>query len=172
MPPAPEATAWLAARAVARPEVLLAASGGQPLEALAWAGQGVDAALWLKMPAMVAQGDASALAAWPLPQLVDALQKLCHDLLCGSVGAAPRYFPAAALPKGGNIGSLTAWSQALSRSARHAEHPWNAPLMAEALVQQGRSAIRHKPAANANPATEAGTPGGVRKQVGSVHSGR
>ena len=172
LPPVAEAAPWLAARAVAQPEVLLAAAGGQPLEALAWSAQGIDAALWLRLPAMVAQGDASALAGWPLPLLVDALHKLCHDLLCSAVGAAPRYFPASALPKGGGVASLTAWSQALAGHARHAEHPWNAPLMAEALVQQGQRAIRDKAASNANPATQVRGSNGPSAQGASVHSAR
>jgi DNA polymerase-3 subunit delta' len=29
----------------------------------------------------------------------------------------------------------------LNRVARHAEHPWNAGLMTESLVQQGRRAL-------------------------------
>ena len=33
------------------------------------------------------------LAGWPLPQAVDALQKLCHDALAVACGAPPRYFP-------------------------------------------------------------------------------
>jgi DNA polymerase III subunit delta' len=170
VPPTAEASRWLAERSVAQPEVLLAAAGGQPLEALDWAAQGVDAALWLRVPAWVAQGDAAGFANWPLPRLVDALQKLCHDALCRVAGAAPRYFPDNALPGGGTIASLTAWSQRLARAARHAEHPWNAPLMAEALVQQGRAALAHNakdnPKANAKGSTQAG----LAKRVASVHS--
>ncbi len=166
LPPSADAAAWLAARSVARPEVMLAAAGGQPLEALDWVAQGVDAALWLRLPALVAQGDASPFAAWPLPRVIDAFQKLCHDALCQLSGAAPRYFPAAALLGGGSVASLTAWAQQLARSARHAEHPWNAPLMAEALVQRGRLALADKPGANANRSTQAG----ASKQVVSVHS--
>jgi DNA polymerase-3 subunit delta' len=162
LPPVADAVAWLAARSVVRPEVLLAAAGGQPLEALDWAAQGVDAATWLRVPMWVAQGDTAGLAGWPLPRLVDALQKLCHDALCRLAGAAPRYFPADVLPGGGTIASLTVWAQALSRAARHAEHPWNAPLMVEALVQQGRAAL----ALSAKGSTEAG----LAKRGGSVHS--
>jgi DNA polymerase III subunit delta' len=135
---------------------MLAAAGGQPLEALDWVAQGVDAALWLRLPALVAQGDAGPFAAWPLPRLIDAFQKLCHDALCQLSGAEPRYFPAAALAGGGSLASLTGWAQELARSARHAEHPWNAPLMAEALVQRGRLALADKPGASANRSTQAG----------------
>jgi DNA polymerase-3 subunit delta' len=162
LPPTAEASAWLAERSVARPEVLLAAAGGQPQEALDWATQGVDAALWLRVPAAVVAGDAAAFAAWPLPRLVDALQKLCHDALCRLAGAAPRYFPDDALAGRGTFASLTAWSQQLARTARHAEHPWNAPLMVEALVQQGRDAL----ADSAKGSTQAG----LAKRGGSLHS--
>jgi len=172
LPPAVEAAAWLAARSIARPEVLLAATGGQPLEALAWAEQGIDATLWLRLPAMVAQGDASVLSAWPLSLLIDALHKLCHDLLCVVAGASPRYFPSEALRPGGSIGSLTGWSQALARAARHAEHPWNTPLMAEALVQQGRDAIRNKPLSSANLATQAAPSSPAGQRIVPVHSAR
>jgi DNA polymerase-3 subunit delta' len=167
LPPAAEAAAWLAARAVARPEVMLAAAGGQPLEALDWVAQGVDAALWLRLPALVAQGDAGPLATWPLPRVIDACQKLCHDSLCRITGAAPRYFPATALGGHGSLASLTAWAQELARSARHAEHPWNAPLMLEALVRRGHLALADKPGSNANRSTQAV----ASKRVVSVHSG-
>ena len=155
LPPQDDASRWLEARGVARPEVMLAATGGQPLEALDWAGQGIDAALWLRLPELVARGDAAAFAAWPLPRLVDALQKLCHDALCRVVGAAPRYFPTSALSDGGSARSLTDLAMALRRSARHAEHPWNAPLMAESLIQQAREAL-------ASAAYDRPVPQGVR----------
>ena len=163
LPPTAEAAAWLAARSIVRPDVLLAAAGGQPLEALEWAADGIDAALWLRVPGWVANGEAAPFAAWPLPRLIDALQKLCHDALCRVATAAPRYFPDSALhATGGSIASLTAWSQALARSARHAEHPWNAPLTVEALVQQGRAALHDN--------VKDRTVTGAAKQGLSVHS--
>lgn len=152
--PLPEpaaALAWLAGRGIARPEVLLAATGGQPLEALAWVEQGVDATGWLRLPAQLLAGDASGLAGWPLPRAVDALQKLCHDLSCVHVGAPPRYFPADALAgPPAQLDALLAWSRALAEASRHAEHPWNAALMLDTLVAQGHAACR--PAQNARPA--------------------
>jgi hypothetical protein len=44
-------------------------------------------------------GDVSALRGWPLPLAVETLQKLCHDAASVAVGAAPRYFPSASLPR-------------------------------------------------------------------------
>ncbi len=136
------AAAWLGGQGVAGAEVLLAAAGGQPQDALEWSAAGLDAAGWARLPEALARGDASALAGWPLPRAIDALQKLCHDLCCGAVGAPPRYFPAARLPSGLQPPALLDWSRALQRAARHAEHPLNLGLAVEALVAQGRRAMR------------------------------
>ncbi len=141
LPPTEQATAWLAGQGVSEPAVLLAATGGQPQEALEWSRQGIDAALWLRVPALVGQGASAAFAAWPLARTVDALQKLCHDAACLAAGAAPRYFPAASMRAGAAPSALSAWIRELNRVARHAEHPWNAGLMAESLVQQGQRAL-------------------------------
>lgn len=134
---------WLAAQQVAQPEVLLAAAGGQPLEALAWSRDGLDAVAWTRLPRQVAQGEAGTLASWPLPRLLDALHKLCHDALCVACGAPPRYFPPASLPKPGtgSVAALNAWSRELGVTLRHAEHPWSGPLMVETLVLQAKRAL-------------------------------
>ena len=143
LPPAEVAVAWLRERGVAEPDVLLAAAGGAPQDVLEWAALGLDAALWARLPGLVAAGQAAPLAAWPLPRLVDALQKLCHDLMLTTAGAAPRYLPASALPAAAApLAALAAWAEDLRRAARHAEHPWNAGLMAEALVLRGQQATR------------------------------
>ena len=141
LPPTEQATAWLAGQGVVEPAVLLAATGGQPQEALDWSRQGIDAALWVRLPALVGQGAAATFAAWPLARTVDALQKLCHDAACLAAGAAPRYFPAASIRTGAEPRALSAWMRELDRVARHAEHPWNAGLMTESLVQQGQRAL-------------------------------
>ena len=149
LPPQDQASAWLAQQGVAEPGVMLAATGGQPQLALEWAQQGVDAALWGRLPALVRQGESAALAAWPLPRVVDALQKLCHDAACLASDAPPRYFAAVSLPAGADIRALAGWMRELCRIARHAEHPWNAALVVESLVQQGQRALkgaaRHRP---------------------------
>ena len=141
--PDPEvARRWLADHQVAQPDVLLAAAGGQPLEALAWSKDGLDAVAWTRLPRQVAAGDAGNLATWPLPRLLDALHKLCHDALCVACGAPPRYFPPAALPqKPAAVAALNAWSKELGTTLRHAEHPWSGPLMVESLVLQARTAL-------------------------------
>ena len=142
LPPVAVAVGWLRSRGVAEPEVLLAACGGQPLLALQWSEEGIDAKLWTQLPALVMRGDAVPFLGWPLPRLVNALQKLCHDALCVASGAGPRYFPAAAVKSVATVAALTEWAQSLARIARHAEHPWVAGLLVEALVDQARDALQ------------------------------
>lgn len=142
--PVPDATAavkWLSDAGMSDASILLAASGGQPLAALQRRSLGLDGALWQRLPALVAAGDARPLAALPVALVVESLQKLCHDAMLSSCGVAPRYFPASTLPEGGDLGQLTTWAQALRRVARHADHPWNAGLMLESLVLQGQLAL-------------------------------
>ena len=113
---------------------------------------GVDAAVWRRFPALVRAGEVAAVSAWPLPVLVDALLKLCHDALCVQAGAPPRYFAPAELPQGPALAGLLAWHAALRRVAQQAEHPWSAPLMADSLITQAQRALRtptaRKPALN------------------------
>jgi DNA polymerase-3 subunit delta' len=133
-----QAAAWLEEQGVRDAPVLLAAAGGAPLAARELAVAGIDAAGWLALPRAVARGQAAALAGWPVPRAVDALQKLCHDAWVVAVGGAPRYFAAQALPPGARPGLLNGWAKSLARVARHDEHPWNDGLLVEALVSEGR----------------------------------
>ena len=141
LPDAQVAGAWLAERSVVQPQVLLAATGGQPQDVLDWVSEGIDAALWTRLPQQLARGEVGPLGAWPLARVVDMLQKLCHDAMRRAAGAPPRYFPNAAMPPAGAIEPLAAWARELARVARHAEHPWNAALMVESLVQQAQQAL-------------------------------
>ena len=93
-----------------------------------------------------------------MPRALDALQKLCHDAACVTAGAAPRYFPAASIQRAARAGALIEWVRELDRIARRADHPWNAGLVIESLVQQGQRAL-------AGPARAAPPTRGV-----SVHS--
>jgi DNA polymerase-3 subunit delta' len=141
-PPSPEqARAWLQAHEVAQPEVLLAAAGGQPQAALALDAEGIGAAAWAALPGAVRRGHLAALAAWPVPRVVEALHKLCHDLLVQRAGGAPRFFGAEALapalqPAAPPLPALLAWQRELLAAARHEDHPWHAPLRIEALLAQ------------------------------------
>lgn len=139
------AVPWLAGHAVAQPEVMLAATGGQPQDVLEWVQEGIDAKLWTALPRQLSRGEVGTLATWPLPRVVDMLQKLCHDAMRVAAGGTPRYFPASCLPSAPLLESLTAWSRELGRMARQAEHPWNAGLLVESLTLQARAALAARP---------------------------
>lgn len=141
-PSAAEAGEWLAGQGVADSLALLAACGGRPLDALGLHRAGVNAASWAALPRALAQGQGGAWAGWPLPRTIDALQKLCHDLLAVAAGAAPRYFPVGALPvPRGGIEPLLGWADELNRVARQVEHPWSEALLVDSLVTRGRQAL-------------------------------
>lgn len=140
-PAAEEAQAWLAGQGVDRPDVLLAACNGRPLDALALAQAGMTAQAWAELPHMVARGLPGGLAGWPTPQALDALQKICHDAMAHAVGGRVAYFPESSVPAGASLQALVNWNAELLRVARHAEHPWNDGLLLEALLGQGREAL-------------------------------
>jgi DNA polymerase III subunit delta' len=143
MPEHSAALAWLAEQGVEGNDVLWAAAGGRPGDALAMWLDGVTAQSWSALPQAVRQGGGAAWVGWPLPRLIDALQKLCLDLLAAEQGVAARYFGVAALqPLAGakpSTAALVDWSQSLMRAARHAEHPWHGGLKAEALFAHAQA---------------------------------
>lgn len=141
LPDAAQARDWLAGQGVAAPEVVLAAAGGQPLEALERVRDGIDAGLWSQLPGIARRADATALAGWPVTRVVDALHKLCHDMLCLAVSAEPRYFRRDSLGTPPPLAGLLTWSRDLQRLARQAEHPLNAGLATEALLSRARQAL-------------------------------
>ena len=159
LPAAEAALAWLQQQGLRDAVVLLAAAGGQPLEAAALAAAGIDAAAWRALPAAVAQGRAAVLAGWPLARAIDALQKLCHDASVLAAGGEPRFFPRDALPSRARAEALAAWAQSLARAARYDEHPWNEALLIEALVAEGSSSWQEVAAAGAKRARAAATLG-------------
>lgn len=148
--PTPDASlAWLQQQGLdaRQAAVMLRASGGRPDDALqlSQAGPvGPTPASWVKLPQAMVRGDVSGLKDWTPTQAVNALQKLCHDLLAVKVGAAPRFFDAADLPSVSSLASLTAWAKALAAAARTVEHPFNSGLMLEALVSQAQNALNAK----------------------------
>jgi len=163
LPPADEAIEWLRTQGVADAAELLAAAGGQPDEALLWSRDGIGAAWWMALPGAIQRGPmagvVAAVSAWPLPRLIDALHKLCHDALSVVAGAAPRYFPARAIDvRPAALSALLDWERELTRASRHAEHPWNAGLAIEALIEQGHRALSAGAAARSS------------KGIDSVHS--
>lgn len=142
LPARESALSWLAAQGVDEPEVLLAAAGGRPQEALGWFNEGLKAAAWRQLPARLARGELQAVSDWGLPRAIDVMQRLCHDLLRLAHGAAPSFFPADSLPRSADAAALHPWSRALQQAARHAEHPLNAGLLIESLLAQGQAALR------------------------------
>ncbi len=142
LPPADAAARWLAGQQAAQAEVLLAAAGGAPLDAMERLALGVSAEAWQRLPRELQAGQTATLAGWPLPLAIDALQKLCHDALAVAVGAAPRYFAAASIAPGADLARLSACARVLRDAARHSEHPLNSALAIEALVQQLRRALQ------------------------------
>ncbi len=141
-----EAAAWLQGQGVEETVVLqvLRAAGGRPDDALDYAQAGGHAKVWPSLPKALARGDVSVLANWTPSQAVDALLKLCHDLLAVKAGAAPRFFEPCDLPPPTSFAALAAWSHELVRTARTVEHPFNAGLMLEALVSQAHSALNSR----------------------------
>lgn len=122
----------------------LRAAGGRPLDALAMAqvGKGLD--VFQRLPKAAASGDVAIFSDMSQPDIVQWLQKLCHDLMCVAQGAAPRYFAVQDLPKPPSAMVLARWAKSLAQEARTAEHPFNAGLMTEALVAQARTVLHSK----------------------------
>jgi DNA polymerase-3 subunit delta' len=138
-----DAQAWLAQQGVPAGDVdaLLRAAGGRPEDALVYSRAGVDAKHWTALPKAIARGDVGVVADWSPASVVDGLLKLCHDLMAVRAGAAPRFFSAADLPQAPSFDALATWSRDLARTFRTVEHPYNAGLLLEALVSQGRTAL-------------------------------
>jgi DNA polymerase-3 subunit delta' len=145
-PAADVATGWLQEEGVppAAAAALLRAAGGRPEDALRLHQAGLDAKTWSQWPKALVRGDMSALTDWGPGQVVEALQKLCHDLLAVRSGALPRFFDAGDLPPASSVGALTGWWGSLAATARTVEHPFNAGLMLEDLVAQARTALNSK----------------------------
>ena len=145
-PEAAPAVAWLQEEGVAAAAApgLLKAAGGRPEDALRLHAAGLDARTWSQLPKALVRGDIGPLAEWSPAQVVEAFQKLCHDLLAQRSGAQPRFFEPADLPQAASPAALTAWWRSLSATSRTVEHPFNAGLMLEDLVAQARTALNSK----------------------------
>lgn len=139
--------AWLQAQGVPDQDapILLRAAGGRPEDALRFAASGRDPKSWSALPRAVARGEVGALKDWTPSQLIDALHKLCHDLLARQSGAAPRFFEVGELPQATSLLALSAWAQELAAASRTAEHPFNSGLMLEDLVSRAKIALNSKP---------------------------
>ncbi len=138
-----EALTWLQGQGLAAADArtLLRAAGGRPDDALAFAATGREPKSWRNLPRAMQRGELTTVADWSPVQLVDALHKLCHDLLALGSGATPRYFDAGDLPPPPALPVLSAWQRELGQESRSAEHPFNTGLMIEALVSRAQTAL-------------------------------
>ena len=147
-----ESLNWLHTQGIAgaQAQTLLRAAGGRPDDALLFAQSGRDPTSWAALPRAMQRGDVSLVKDWTPMQTIDALHKLCHDLLALKTGAQPRFFDVADLPKstdasaGSPLAGLTRWARALTAATRTMEHPFNPGLMQEALVNQAQQALNSK----------------------------
>jgi len=139
-----EALDWLQAQALPAPEAsaLLPLAGGRPDDALRLAQEGRTQDWWQGLAQAMRQGQAGYWGDCSPAQAVQALQKLCHDLVLLRVGATPRFFSAQHLPAcPATLPVLTDWFKRLKASARYAEHPLNAGLMLEALTADAQTTL-------------------------------
>ena len=139
-----EAEAWLTQHGFSAEEATFAlrTAGGRPEEVFRQKELGQTMQWWAQFPRAMQAGDASYCSNLPPSEVIDALQKLCHDLMMRQAEASLRYFNASDLPSiQSNGANLTAWFKRLSQAARSSEHPFNAGLMLEALCSEAREVI-------------------------------
>jgi DNA polymerase-3 subunit delta' len=143
-PPTAMAVTWLESQGLSHDDAhaLLKAAGGRPDEVLKQRNLGQSMQWWSKFPKAMLAGDAAYCANLPAAEVIDALQKLCHDLMMLQTQASLRYFNEADLPDlKVSAAQLTAWFKRLSQAAKTAEHPFNAGLMLEALCTEAREVL-------------------------------
>jgi len=137
-----ESIGWLTQEGIkseADAQVWLRASGGRAEDALLWAQVFKhNANSWLDLPRALAKGDSGLLNELSGSQTVNVMQKVCHDMMCLSQGAEPKFFPLEALSAKAQLSAMTEWSKALLVSAQSADHPFNLGLMHEALASQAK----------------------------------
>ena len=141
-----ESVRWLQSRGVA-PDLAAASlknAGGRPDDALDFMQSGRDMAVWKHLRGALSRGDVGIFKDWTLAQQLDALQKLCHDLMAQHVQSAPRFIDSDYLGPRVPLRRLCAWQKELSNATKTCEHPFNAGLMTEALVSQARITLNSK----------------------------
>ena len=146
-PEADEALTWLSGQGVTVPvaQSLLRSAGGRPTDVLRQAESGLSPDWWAALPKAMRGGDARHLANMSPAQVIDSLQKLCHDMVLRHSGAAPRFFDASQLPPShASVAVLSDWFKRLMQSSRTAEHPFNAGLMLEALTADAQQTLLSK----------------------------
>ncbi len=146
-PEADEAMTWLSGQGVPAPvaQSLLRSAGGRPTDVLRQAESGLSPDWWAALPKAMRVGDARHLSNVSPAQAIDALQKLCHDLVLRRSGASPFFFDASQLPPShASLAVLSDWFKRLMQSSRTAEHPYNAGLMLEALTADAQQTLLSK----------------------------
>lgn len=143
-PPVREAADWLSSEGVAPEHIRLAlnAAGGRPESALSLAQTEGAISKWTAIPNALRVGDATIFKDWNAAAQIDAVQKVCHDLMLISAGASPRFFTPEAL-KGLQAPqlSLSAWAKELAQSVKTIDHPFNAGLLTESLVSRAQTVL-------------------------------
>ena len=142
-PPASESLAWLQSQGIdpALAAQALKAAGGRPEDAFDFLQSGRDVAVWSNLRAALSKGDTSIFKDWSIPQVIDAMLKLCHDLMALQVQAMPRYLGEKSAGQAISMAALADWHRALVQALRTAEHPFNGGLMLEALVSQAKNTL-------------------------------
>ena len=146
-PEADESLVWLTGQGMpsAIAQDLLRSAGGRPADVLRQAESGLSPDWWAQLPKAMIHGDARHLTDLSPAQAIDALQKLCHDLVLRHSGAEPRFFEKTQLPaSAASVMTLTDWSKRLMQAARTSEHPFNAGLMLEAMTADAQQTLLSK----------------------------
>lgn len=146
-PDAGAGLAWLQGQGVdpGDADIWLRAAGGRPADALSLAQSGRSPKTWAQFPQAMRKGDVQAIQDWSGAELLQALQRLCHDLMVVQQQAQPRFFELVDLPTPPrSAGVLAAWAKELLAAARTVEHPFNPGLMQEALVSQARNVLNSR----------------------------
>lgn len=146
-PKADVALAWLAAKQPAADagqlQTALRASGNRPLDALN--SIALHAVLaWDMLPKAMQKGQIQGVSGLGGAELLDAQQKLCHDLWAVKLGAQPRFYAAQDLPKPPPARALSVWSEQLCNLSRRIEHPFKAELLIEDMVQQAKLCLNSR----------------------------
>ena len=136
-PDSAQGLAWLQGQGWPASPRALTVAGGSPLAAAALLQAGLDDRVLDLLPRAVASGDAQALMGQSVPLVLDLLLRLVHDAMAQAAGAPPRFYAADRMPPPAPLPALIAWQRELLRVAPNDEHPWNAPLLVEALVTKG-----------------------------------
>ena len=144
-----ESSNWLVAQGIKQSDAapLLRAAGHRPADALLFAQTERTPSSWQAFPKAMANGHVAHVAKWLPADLLDAQQKLCHDLMASKTGAVPRFFNAADLPTAVALPSyaaLSQWHQHLQATAKTVEHPFNTGLMLEAMVSEAQRVLKSR----------------------------